>query len=201
MISRCRIHAKSLRAVFGNAAIYVYMDLHGLGVFMKKIIDISTNVLSYASCAIIVIVVVAALINVIGRAFFNSSLKGTAEIVQYGTMLSVALAISRTGFLHRHVIVNIFSRKFPRVAQKVISVITYIAATVIFGGIAQLYFGRVLYYIEKVRLTDTLKVHYSVLNFILMIGFGLAALEFLYEAVISVIALKSKKVEEKDQEE
>ena len=81
---------------------------------MRKVLDKATSYFRVLSCILFLAVAVLTLINVVGRSFFNSPLQGATEIVQYGTMLAAAAVMSRTGFEHRHIIVNVIFRRFPK---------------------------------------------------------------------------------------
>jgi TRAP-type C4-dicarboxylate transport system permease small subunit len=153
---------------------------------MRKVLDKATSYFRVLSCILFLAVAVLTLINVVGRSFFNSPLQGATEIVQYGTMLAAAAVMSRTGFEHRHIIVNVIFRRFPKMMQKILSAIANILGTIVFGGVAYLYYRNVVKNIVGGRVTDALQIPYWVLYTVLCAGFALGAIVFLYQAYESV---------------
>ena len=153
---------------------------------MRKVLDKATSYFRVLSCILFLAVAVLTLINVIGRSFFNSPLQGATEIVQYGTMLAAAAVMSRTGFEHRHIIVNVIFRRFPKMMQKILAAIANILGTVVFGGVAYLYYRNVVKNIVGGRVTDALQIPYWVLYTVLCAGFALGAIVFLYQAYESI---------------
>ena len=149
---------------------------------MRKVLDKATSYFRVLSCILFLAVAVLTLINVIGRSFFNSPLQGATEIVQYGTMLAAAAVMSRTGFEHRHIIVNVIFRRFPKMMQKILAAIANILGTIVFGGVAYLYYRNVVKNIVGGRVTDALQIPYWVLYTVLCAGFALGAIVFLYQA-------------------
>ncbi len=153
---------------------------------MRKVLDKATSYFRVLSCILFLAVAVLTLVNVIGRSFFNSPLQGATEIVQYGTMLAAAAVMSRTGFEHRHIIVNVIFRRFPKMMQKILAAIANILGTIVFGGVAYLYYRNVVKNIVGGRVTDALQIPYWVLYTVLCAGFALGAIVFLYQAYESV---------------
>ena len=153
---------------------------------MRKVLDKATSYFRVLSCILFLAVAVLTLVNVIGRSFFNSPLQGATEIVQYGTMLAAAAVMSRTGFEHRHIIVNVIFRRFPKMMQKILSAIANILGTIVFGGVAYLYYRNVVKNFVGGRVTDALQIPYWVLYTVLCAGFALGAIVFLYQACESV---------------
>ena len=153
---------------------------------MRKVLDKATSYFRVLSCILFLAVAVLTLINVVGRSFFNSPLQGATEIVQYGTMLAAAAVMSRTGFEHRHIIVNVIFRRFPKMMQKILSAIANILGTIVFGGVAYLYYRNVVKNFVGGRVTDALQIPYWVLYTVLCAGFALGAIVFLYQAYESV---------------
>ena len=153
---------------------------------MRKVLDNATSYFRVLSCILFLAVAVLTLINVVGRSFFNSPLQGATEIVQYGTMLAAAAVMSRTGFEHRHIIVNVIFRRFPKMMQKILSAIANILGTIVFGGVAYLYYRNVVKNFVGGRVTDALQIPYWVLYTVLCAGFALGAIVFLYQAYESV---------------
>lgn len=153
---------------------------------MRKVLDKATSCFRVLSCILFLAVAVLTLINVIGRSFFNSPLQGATEIVQYGTMLAAAAVMSRTGFEHRHIIVNVIFRRFPKMMQKILAAIANILGTIVFGGVSYLYYRNIIKNFTGGRVTDALQIPYWVLYTVLCAGFALGAIVFLYQAYESI---------------
>ena len=159
---------------------------------MRKVLDKATSCFRVLSCALFLCVAILTLVNVIGRSFFNAPLQGATEIVQYGTMLAAAAVMSRTGFEHRHIIVNVIFRRFPKMMQKILAAIANILGTIVFGGVSYLYYRNVVKNIVGGRVTDALQIPYWVIYTVLCAGFALGAIVFLYQAYESIRDLFKK---------
>ena len=153
---------------------------------MNKILDKATGIFRVFSCAVFGIALIATLINIVGRAAFHMPLQGTTEIIQYGTMLAMAVVMSRTGFEGRHVSVNLFTTRLPKTPQRIIAVFDNLIGAGVFGGIAYLYIKYINENLVKVRVSDTLRIPYWALYVIMFFGFTLGAIIFCYQAVIQL---------------
>jgi hypothetical protein len=75
---------------------------------MKKALDkLSSGLLRFSSVVFFLVAVVM-VVNILLRAILNTPIGGTIEIVQYGMLICIVLALSRTGFEGRHIRVTFF---------------------------------------------------------------------------------------------
>ena len=158
----------------------------------KKIFEKLSSICTGAAAVSLGIVTATVIINIIGR-LFNSPLKGMYEIVQYGTMTTICLALSKTGFLKKHVRVEMFSEKLPakpRAAAEFLQMLIPAAAFVVV--LCLLCFKLIPETLSTGRVTDIFRVPYYLVYVILAVGMILAALMFLYHAVLCILPLFGK---------
>ena len=138
------------------------------------------------------IVVVTVITNIIGRAF-NSPLKGMYEIVQYGTMTTICLALGKTGFLRKHVRVAMLSEILPAKLKSAAEFLQMLIPAAAFGVVLYLLCSKLIpETLAGGRVTDIFRFPYYIVYVILALGMLLAALMFLYSAVSSVLPLFGK---------
>lgn len=82
--------------------------------------------------------------SVIGRAFFNTPIKGDVELIQVGCSLAIASFLPYAQIKKAHVIVDFFTLKAPFVVKKILDVF----ASILLGMVALIlmwrsYFGAV----------------------------------------------------------
>ena len=154
---------------------------------MEKILDKITRAAMLLSTVLFGLVMVAVVINVVGRSFFNLPLKPTMEIVQYGMLTAVALAASRTTLLKRHIAVTILIDKFPFRVKSVLQAIEWLICAGAFVVLAVSYFNKISVAVAMNKVTDLLKIPHSLLYAIMAVLMLLTALIFLFQMVESIM--------------
>ena len=87
---------------------------------LEKIFDKVSIFLCRISVVIIWLLVIVVAVNVVGRKIFNVTVPGAIEIVQYGTLTMMALAMARTTFTGGHVSVSVITGVLPKAVRCVI---------------------------------------------------------------------------------
>ncbi|MCL1829281.1 MAG: TRAP transporter small permease [Oscillospiraceae bacterium] len=145
-----------------------------------------------AASVILCIVAATVIVNIIGR-LFNRPVKGTYEIVQYGILTTMCLAICRTGFVKKHVRVEMISDLLPAKPRAVAECLQMLVSVAAFGVVLILLCTKLIpEMLASGRLTDIFRFPYYIVYIILAVGMFLAALTFLYQAILSVSLLFAK---------
>lgn len=159
---------------------------------VKKLFEKLSTICTGAAAVILGIVTVTILANIIGR-IFNNPVSGTYEIVTYGIMTTVCLALSRTGFFNKHVsvdIIQIILPKRPRAALVFFQML--VSAAVFFAVLLLLWFKLIPEVIASNRLTDIFRIPYYLVYVTLSIGMLLSAIMFLYHTALSALCFLGK---------
>ena len=172
------------------------MSLPGITVMeadaMEKILKCITNVAMAIASALFIIVLLFVIANVLGRRVFDIPLKPTMEIVQYGMLTAVCLALSKTTLLKRHIAVTVLLDKFPRKVRDIIQAIEWLCCACVFGVLSYSFVDRIKTAIAMGKKTDLLKIPYQYLYLIMTILIAISALIFLYLAVQAVVDICKK---------
>ena len=94
---------------------------------LEKIVNLVTRWLNWMAAAAIIAAMVFVCINVVGRGFFGSPLKGTVDIVSLLGALIIAGAIAYTQVLKGHIRIDLLVGMLPPRMQYIIdSVVNFI---------------------------------------------------------------------------
>jgi len=166
----------------------------------KSIVDTVTLIFVRISSVILVALVLLMIINILGRRLFNRPISGTVELVQYGMLACMALAVSRTGFEGRHLSVSLLLEILPKKARGIWECICQLIAGVIFGSLVIAYSRALPESLVSGRVSDILHIPYYINYIILVIAMVIVCLSFLYRAGLAVY-VGFLKPEESAQEE
>jgi len=160
---------------------------------VKYLLEKFSSALIKISSIILCIVAAVMVINIILRSAFNSPLSGTMEIVQYGMMICMALALSRTGFKDRHIRVSVLVDALPQKAKAVLLSLTMLISAVVFGSLIFSYLSSIPGAIASGFVTDIYRLPYYFVYIMMAIGMTLATIMFFYHAVASLAPFINKK--------
>ncbi len=149
---------------------------------LAKIIDVSSRYLCYVACVVLCIMLLAVVVNVLGRRLFNFTISGIIELVQYGMLLVMSLVMYRTTFAGGHVAVGVITDKLPKSVNKGIAVFAMLCAAALMAVASYVCFKYVPVNKASGLTTDYYKVPYWVVYLVTGIGLGLPALTFIYNA-------------------
>ncbi len=159
---------------------------------MNRLIEKITKVFSYISAVIFAIIVVLVLSNIIGRTVFNSPIKGTVEVVQYGVMFCAGIVMCRSGLEERHISVTFLIDKYPKRIRAILIAFGKLLGTVVFGILGVIYITKISEAAQAGKLTDTFRLPFEYIYAIMAICFVTSALIFLYQFIVVLLAVGKK---------
>ncbi len=134
-----------------------------------------------ASSALILVIFVISVIDIIGSKFFNWPFPGSVELIGFLMAVMISLAVSLTQLLGRHIKVEFFTDRLPKLAIALIdAIVSLILFCFFIVLIWQLFlYGRFIQGSGEYSQTLRLPFHYFI--YIMAIGFVPACLVFLSE--------------------
>lgn len=75
-------------------------------------------------------------IDVVCRKAFNTPIKGTYELVEFGMLIMIVLALAYTQMMKGHISVELIVEKFPKRVQAILEVFTNLICLGFWGAIA-----------------------------------------------------------------
>ena len=91
------------------------------------------NIIGVGAMALVMCFIV---VDVLMRKLFNRPILGSYEIVEYGMVVIVFLALAYTQMTKGHISVELIAERFPLRAQAVLEIIVNLIATAFWGSIA-----------------------------------------------------------------
>ncbi|MBR2880313.1 MAG: TRAP transporter small permease, partial [Oscillospiraceae bacterium] len=122
----------------------------------KNIVDRLTMFFTRISSVVLLILIIIMVVNVIGRRLFNAPISGTIELVEYGMLVCIALAISRTGFEGRQLSVTMVQELLPAKARAIVKCICNAVAGALFGSLIFKFISVLPSAISSGRVSDVL---------------------------------------------
>ena len=168
---------------------------------VTKVFDMVTTVFIRISSVILIALVVLMIVNVIGRKLFNSPISGTIELVQYGILICIGLAISRTGFEDRQLSVTMIQELLPAKGRAVLKCFCSCVAGLLFGSLIINYIRVIPKALQSGRVSDVMHIPYYLIYYLLIVAMFLVAVTFFYQAVLVVYKAFSGTEEVKTKEE
>ena len=153
---------------------------------ITKVFDSLTTVFVRISSVILIALVILMIVNVLGRKLFNSPISGTIELVQYGILICIGLAISRTGFEDRQLAVTMIQELLPAKGRAILKCICNCVAGVLFGSLIFNYIRVIPKAMDSGRVSDVLHIPYYLIYYLLIVAMFLVAITFFYQAVLVV---------------
>ena len=150
---------------------------------IKNILDKVSNVFLKISSVIICLVALVMVINIITRSAFKTPFAGVMEVVQYGMLICLVLAIGRTGFLNKHVRISLIVDYFSPKVRAIVLFITMLISTIVFAYLAYYYISYIPVSIASNAVTDIFRIPYFFVYIVMATGMLLTALMFLYQAL------------------
>ncbi len=156
---------------------------------MKKLdrfIDAFSAILCKIAAVILCVMLLAVVVNVIGRRLFHFTIGGIIELVQYGMLTVMCLIMIRTTYSGGHIAVSVVTEKLPKSASKVIGVLALLFAAALVGTASYVSFKYVpINYASKLT-TDYYHIPYYLVYLAVGLGLGSSALTFVYNAAAIV---------------
>lgn len=156
---------------------------------MKKkanIVDIITMAFVRLSSVLLLVLVLLIVVNVVGRKLFNSPISGTVELVEYGILVVMALAISRTGFEGRHLSVTLVHELLPKKIAAVLKCVCQLIAGGLFAVLMVSYVIELPKSLASGRVSSVLHMPYYIVSYLLVVAMFIVALAFIYQAFLAI---------------
>lgn len=168
----------------------------------KNIVDSITMVFTRISSVILMLLILMMVVNVVGRKLFNAPISGAVELVEYGMLTCMALAISRTGFEDRQLSVTIIQEMMPAKVRAVFKCVCNIIAGIVFGSLIFRFIEILPESMASGRVSDVLYIPYYLVHLLLILAMILVALSFFYQAALAIYkAFVEKGADDKAKEE
>ena len=136
----------------------------------KNIVDSITMIFTRISSVILMLLILMMVVNVVGRKLFNAPISGAVELVEYGMLTCMALAISRTGFEDRQLSVTIIQELMPVKMRAIFKCICNIIAAVVFGRLIFRFIEILPESMTSGRVSDVLYIPYYLVHFLLILA-------------------------------
>lgn len=152
----------------------------------ENLVDTITLIFTRISSVLLLLLVLLIVVNVIGRKLFKSPVSGTVELVEYGILAVMALAISRTGFEGRHLSVTLLQELLPNKAAAVIKCLCQAVAGALFGLLVVSYIRELPKSVASGRVSDVLHMPYYIVSYFLIVAMIIVVLAFFYQAFLAI---------------
>lgn len=157
---------------------------------LYKIVDAVSTVLAQLAGVIFVLILLTVVVNVVGRRLFSFTVPGIMEIVCYGMLVVMTLAMARTTFSGGHVAVTMFTEKLPKGAQKAVSFLALLVASALVALAAYMCATSIPVYLANHQNTDYFKIPFYMVYIFMTFGLGISCLMFLVNAFLALFPVK-----------
>jgi TRAP-type C4-dicarboxylate transport system permease small subunit len=157
---------------------------------LKKCFEKPSVFFEYISCALLILVCIAAFLNVLARVIFSKPIYGTLEIVQYGVLVAMCLALPASTFYGSHARVEFVTEKLPFIGKKILRVLTDVVGIAMFCFILINMIDPMLSILGRGRTTDVFHVPYYLVHLSIMIGIVLMLLVLIFQLIQNLLLNK-----------
>ncbi|MDR2486931.1 MAG: TRAP transporter small permease [Clostridiales Family XIII bacterium] len=151
--------------------------------------DRVTLVMTAVSAGMFFLIVLLVLVNIVGRSFFNSPVKGTVEMVQYGVMLCAGFVMCRSGLEGRHIVVSVLIDRFPVRLHELFVALGRLVGLAAFAMLAWLNYTKVPDAIASGKVTDAFRAPFQYIYLAMSVCFAIGALVFFYQFCESLVGI------------
>ena len=166
----------------------------------KNVVDVITMVFTRISSVVLLLLIVLMAVNVIGRRLFNAPISGTIELVEYGMLVCIALAISRTGFEGRQLSVTMIQKYLPPKPRAILKCICNAVAGVLFGSLIFEFINVLPKAISSGRVSDVMHIPYYLVYCLLVVAMFMVSITFFYQSFMSIYVGFFKKEDKEEVE-
>jgi TRAP-type C4-dicarboxylate transport system permease small subunit len=157
---------------------------------LRKCFETPSVLLENAAGILLTVVGVMSLANVFTRAVFQSPIYGSIEIVQYGVLSAMCLALPASALYDSHARVTLLVDALPFAGKKLFLIAVNIAGIVLFTLITVHMYKPMTEIMLRGRTTDVLKVPYYLIHVAIMLGIALTVCVLAYRLVVVLFAKK-----------
>lgn len=165
---------------------------------MQKAFDKISLFLTRISTVILWVIVVLVAFNIVSRKLFNFTIAGMIEIVQYGMLTVMALAMARTTFSGGHVTVSIITGRLPKAAQNFIAFITLLLSAALVAIAAYVCILNIPRTIASGLTTERYKIPMYLVYAVMSFGLVTSGLTFIFNAISALLGIGGKAPKEKE---
>ena len=157
-------------------------------------LHLTNRVMVYVAAIALFGMMMLTVVDVIGRYFFNSPIRGVYELVGFTLVCAAAWGMGWSQVKKGHIKVDFLLRRFPKKMQSALNILANLVGLVGFS----LLFWRVIvltqYYLhlKKGNATDTLHIPIAPFVIVLAVGLGIVALDLLFDLVHSIVEAKRR---------
>jgi TRAP-type C4-dicarboxylate transport system permease small subunit len=131
--------------------------------------------------------------NVIMRGIFGAPIYGTVELVGYGGLLMGAFAIAHNELTDGNIMMTLFTDKMRPMQQAYSLGVTSFICIIFYGAIAYRYWAEIFTSLANKGASATLGIPYYLVNIVMFIGFGMAALAFVVKFIRHVMFISASR--------
>jgi len=151
----------------------------------RKILDKVTMFFVRISGVALAIVALLVIVSVIKRAIFGAPIKGMVELVQYGVMFAIVMALSRTTLNGAHTRVTMFTQSLPDKGQKVLDFIIKLLSLAMFCLLCYRLVLEMNGAAASRQVTEIFKIPFRVIYGILAFGVALNVIVVIFQSICS----------------
>ncbi len=162
---------------------------------IDKVVLWATRIFAIFSFVAIIFMMVFITADVVGRTFFNTSIKGTYEIVEVAMGTSVFTVLAYTEAMHGHVHVTLIIGRFPAKVRIFFYALTSLLTTVLIGVAAYAAIKQVGISAASNQITAVMKIPYAYLYSMLAASMIVFCITLAYSSVKAVAAIFNAEVQ------
>ena len=160
-----------------------------------------SKISSYVAVVPLFLIMILAVLDVIGGKVFGRSIQSTVETIQYMNVPLVCLAMSYVEFENGHTRINVLTKHYPQVIQKILFMLGSLLGCVICSYVCYSALGTFGDYFQRqtpIQSSSPILVWPFMLC--LLIGYGLTGLSFLWSGIRYIKAPSNQTEESKKSE-
>jgi len=162
-----------------------------------KLFSMMTNWLAKLSGIMIFLMCILVCVHVILRAFFNSGILGTYELVSYGMLVIVSLTLAENELTGGNIIINFLLDKMqPRVAN-IFSIIMYVITIIFMAFVFYNQVGMIGQKLADGSVTGTLAIPHWILVSLICVGLFFFIIAFIIRLYNMILEHKTIEVKKK----
>jgi TRAP-type C4-dicarboxylate transport system permease small subunit len=129
------------------------------------------RLMNYIAASGLFIVMAVVVLNILMRVFVNKPFLGTYEIVQYGLLLVVSLALADNELADGNVMVSFFLEKMKPKTANLVNIITVAFGAVIMGSVTYNQWRMILAKFKNKAASSIIKLPHWIIVLVLTLGF------------------------------
>lgn len=159
---------------------------------IERIINTISRWINWIAATALIAVMCVVVINVVGRGFFETPLKGTVDLVSLFGGVVLGWAIAYTQVKKGHITIEILVERFSKTTQNIISVVVYAISMLLFAIITwqTVKFGIKTF--EVGELSEVIRIPETPFVAVVAIGCLMLTLVLLIDLIKSILTVVKK---------